>query len=167
MPRAHKVVLWIALVALSWYGMMAVHVIGAWLTGGRVERVVLHPLAIARTDLAHNPRPGVVVWLGPLVGCVLPLAIPLAMPRRWPLVRKPALFFAGFCLIANGAYISLGSFAAIGDCGEMFRTGTPHWVMLLFGAVTVPLGLLLWHRLGSLQRFLLGGVAEPDTCCKK
>jgi hypothetical protein len=61
MPRAHKVVLGIALVALSWYGMMAIHelghVMGAWLTGGRVERVVLHPLAISRTDLAHNPRP--------------------------------------------------------------------------------------------------------------
>jgi len=37
----------------SWWAMQAVHefghVLGAWLTGGRVERVVLSPLTISRT----------------------------------------------------------------------------------------------------------------------
>jgi hypothetical protein len=154
----------IALLALSWYGMMAMHelghVFGVWLTGARVVRVVLSPLAISRTDVANNRRPGVVVWLGPLVGCLLPLALALALRRRSPVVRKVALFFAGFCLIANGAYISLGSFQAIGDCHEMLETGTPQWVMLQFGAITIPLGLLLWHQLGSLKQFLRNGTTK-------
>jgi hypothetical protein len=57
-------------------------------------------------------------------------------------------------LIANGAYIALGSFAQVGDCGEMLRTGTPLWVLIAFGLVTVSVGFYLWHRLGSLKGFL-------------
>jgi hypothetical protein len=36
----------------------------------------------------------------------------------------------------------------------MLRTGTPLWVLLVFGAVTIPWGLGLWHRLGSLKQFI-------------
>jgi hypothetical protein len=49
------------------------HVVGAWLTGGVVQKVVLHPLAISRTDVEPNPQPLVVVWAGPFVGVLLPL----------------------------------------------------------------------------------------------
>jgi hypothetical protein len=39
--------------------MQAVHefgqVAGAWLAGRQVARVVLPPLTLSRTDLAHNP----------------------------------------------------------------------------------------------------------------
>ena len=30
----------------------------------------------------------------------------------------------------------------------MLRHGSPPWTLWLFGAVTVPAGLWLWHRLG-------------------
>ena len=66
MDRTNQLVLIASTVLLSWLGMMAVHefghVLGAWITGGRVERVVLHPLRFSRTDLAHNPSPMFVVW---------------------------------------------------------------------------------------------------------
>lgn len=136
----------------SWLAMQAVHefghVLGAWLTGGRVAKVVLHPFTISRTDLAHNPSPLVVVWSGPVVGVFVPLvmwglALLLRMPGAFAL-----RFFAGFCLIANGAYIAGGSFNRIGDCGEMLRHGSPLWQLWLFGTVTVPFGLWLWHRQG-------------------
>ena len=58
-------------------------------------------------------------------------------------------FFAGFCLLANGLYIGIGSFDRIGDCGEMLRHGSELWQLWLFGAVTVPAGLCLWHRQGK------------------
>jgi hypothetical protein len=85
------------------------HVVGAWVTGGKVTKVVLYPLTISRTDLAENPHPLVVVWCGPILGVVLPmilwgLAASFVMPGAF--VR----FFAGFYLIANGAYIAFGSF---------------------------------------------------------
>jgi hypothetical protein len=58
-------------------------------------------------------------------------------------------FFAGFCLIANGAYIAAGSFERVGDCGEMLRHGSPMWQLWLFGAITIPAGFWLWHRQGT------------------
>jgi hypothetical protein len=134
-------------------------------TGGSVTRVVLYPLAISRTDVSPNPSPGVVVWAGPLAGSLLPLA--LLMPARLPGIgRSMAQFFQGFCLIANGAYISLGSFDQVGDAGEMLRTGTPAGWLLLFGGITVPWGLLIWHRMGSLKAFLNNpdGVSDRLAC---
>jgi hypothetical protein len=63
-------------------------------------------------------------------------------------------FFAGFCLLANGLYIGLGSFDRVGDCGQMLRHGSERWQLWLFGAITAPVGLWLWHRQG--RQFGLG-----------
>jgi hypothetical protein len=152
MQRLHQVVLITSVVLASWLGMQAVHesghVIAAWQTGGRVDRVVLHPRTISRTDLADNPRPLAVVWAGPLIGCLLPLAAWLLVAlfrQSWAYVPQ---FFAGFCLIANGACIAGGAFDQVGDAGEMLRHGSPLWSLLAFGVVTVPTGVWLWHRQG-------------------
>jgi hypothetical protein len=150
--RLHQGTLIVSVLLSSWLGMQAVHesghVLGAYFTGGRVARVVLHPLTISRTDLSDNPRPLLVVWAGPVFGVLLPLALwgvaaGLRLPGAFVL-----RFFAGFCLIANGAYIAGGSFDRIGDCGEMLRHGSALWHLWLFGAVAVPAGLWLWHRQG-------------------
>jgi hypothetical protein len=142
----------------SWLGMQAIHesghVIGAWLTGGKVARVVLNPLTISRTDLSHNPSPLIVVWSGPAIGTVAPLLIcvmgaALSSPGAFVL-----RFFAGFCCLANGLYIGVGSFGQIGDCGEMLRHGSDLWQLWLFGAFTVAVGLLLWH--GQSRHFGVG-----------
>src|SRR5207248_1331353 len=77
--RLHQIVLVASTLLASWLAMQAVHecghVLGACLTGGRVERVVLWPLTISRTDLASNPRPLIVVWAGPLFGVAVPLLL--------------------------------------------------------------------------------------------
>jgi hypothetical protein len=124
-----------------------------------VSQVVLYPLTISRTDLAENPQPLVVVWAGPLLGSLVPLL-------GWGIaagVRLSAAFvlrfFAGFCLIANGLYIGVGSLAGVGDCGEMLRSGSEVWHLWLFGAITVPAGFWLWHRQG--RHFGLGHEPEP------
>ena len=149
---AHQAILIGSTVLGSWLGMQAVHefghVCGAWLTGGRVARVVLHPLTISRTDLADNPSPLAVVWAGPAVGVLLPLLLWLLATG----VRMPGAFvlrfFAGFCLLANGLYIGVGAFDRVGDCGEMLRHGSQPWQLWLFGAIAAPIGLWLWHRQG-------------------
>jgi hypothetical protein len=137
----------------SWLGMQAVHelghVTGARLTGGRVAHVTLHPLTISRTDLAENPHPLIVVWSGPIVGVVLPLVLWVAgvsLRFRGAFVLR---FFAGFCYVANGLYIGLGSFARIGDCGEMLNHGSQAWQLWLFGVLAAPAGFCLWHRQGA------------------
>jgi hypothetical protein len=152
MMRLHQGILILSTLLGSWLGMQAVHelghVIGAKLTGGQVAKVVLYPLTLSRTDLAENPHPLAVVWAGPVVGVLLPLIIwtvaaALRMPGAFVL-----RFFAGFCLVANGAYLAVGSFDRVGDCGEMLRNGSALWQLWLFGAVTMPAGFLLWHREG-------------------
>ena len=161
MNRLYQGILIVSAVLGSWLGMQAVHESGhalaACVTGGRVARVVLYPITISRTDLDHNPRPLLVVWAGPIFGTLLPLALWMVAAG----LRLPGAFvlrfFAGFCLIANGAYIAGGSFGRIGDCGEMLRHGSALWQLWLFGAITVPAGFWLWHRQGP--EFGLGPAA--------
>lgn len=137
----------------SWLAMQAVHEVGhaaaAIITGGEVERVVLHPLTISRTDFVTNPNPLFVVWAGPVVGVAAPLlflAIAVIAKFRCAFLLR---FFAGFCCVANGAYIAFGSFDRVGDCGEMLRHGSEMWQLWMFGIITVPCGFLLWHNQGA------------------
>lgn len=143
----------LSIIVISWLLMMTIHefghILGAKLTGGTINKVVLHPLKISRTDVTPNPHPTVVVWLGPIIGSLIPLMLATIVSTNYHLIKSVSLFFAGFCLIANGAYIGIGSFASIGDCHEMLRTGTPHWMMVGFGITATVTGLYLWHRLGS------------------
>ncbi|MBX3438686.1 MAG: M50 family metallopeptidase [Planctomycetaceae bacterium] len=152
MQRMRQILIMGSLLPLCWLGMMAVHELGhaaaAWATGGTVTKVVLHPLGISRTDVAPNPHPLAVAWAGPMFGMLLPLLL-------WQACKAAQLpgvhvlqFFAGFCLIANGAYLAGGSIQGIGDAGDLLRWGAPLWSLWVFGALTMPLGLFLWHGLG-------------------
>ena len=58
-------------------------------------------------------------------------------------------------MLANGAYIAVGSIDKVGDCGEMLKHGSPVWLLIFFGALTIPFGLYLWHRIGSAREFLI------------
>ena len=75
--RSFQFLLIISTLLLSWLGMMIVHELGhvlfAWVSGGAVSKVVLHPLVFSRTDLSRDPHPLFVVWGGALVGTTLPL----------------------------------------------------------------------------------------------
>ena len=152
MGRASQFLLLATFIPLCWLLMQAVHELGhataALATGGRVAKVVLHPLTISRTDTSGSAHPQVVVWAGPAVGAILPLAfLALFKAARWKWDYL-ARFFAGFCLIANGA-ICAGSFAGVGDAGDLVRLGSPKWCLWLFGLVAVPLGLFFWNGLGA------------------
>ena len=152
MPRFRQILLITTFLPLCWYLMMAVHelghVIGAKMSNGTVTKVVLHPLAISRTDVQPNSSPGIVVWAGPIFGCTLPLGIFFISH----LFRNPlhylVRFFTAFCFVANGAYIGFGSFDAIGDAGTMLKSGSPFWCLLLFGMLTIPVGFWLWNGQG-------------------
>jgi hypothetical protein len=163
MRRVHQILFIGCVLGLSWLLMQVVHefghVVAAWITGGRVTRVVLHPLAISRTDVEPNPQPLIVAWGGPVVGAVAPLVIwGIAIAVRWPITFL-AQFFAGFCLLANGIYLGVGSFDAIGDAGDILRHGSPIWLLWLFGLATAPAGLWLWDDVR--QDFGLTQGAKP------
>lgn len=152
MKRQPRSLFFAATLALSWLTMQAVHEFGhasaALLSGGHVERVILHPAAFSYTQLSRNPHPNFVTWMGPIVGTILPIALLLLArelrSRAWFVFR----FFAGFCLIANGAYIAFGSLGNIGDAGDLLRHGSPIYLLWMFGAITIPIGLWMWNGLG-------------------
>lgn len=152
MHRLEQIVLIGSFLPLCWLGMMAVHELGhvlaAQLTGGTVTAVVLHPLAISRTDVSPNPHPLVVAWGGPVAGVLLPVLSWLAGRSARLSATYLLRFFAGFSLIANGAYLGAGSFTAVGDAGDLLRHGAPGWLLRVFGGLTIPLGFWLWHGLG-------------------
>ena len=126
------------------------HVLVAHFTSGKGVKVALHPLIISRTDLGRNPHPLAVVWGGPVIGSLFPLLLlALAAAGKIPGVYL-FRFFAGFCLVANGVYIGTGRALAEGaDPFVMTENGSPVWLLVLFGLLTTPLGLYLWHRQGS------------------
>lgn len=141
-----------------WLWMQAVHelghVLGAIISGGVVEKIVLHPLAISRTDVSPNPNPATVVWSGPLFGVGFPFVC-LVFWYCWKLPhRAAARFYSGFCFLANGLYLSVGCWEAIGDCRQMSQTGSPVWFIFLVGAFWTVAGLLLvdgtWKELKAL-----------------
>jgi len=163
MPRISQAVLIVATLLSAWLLMQVVHELGhvsaAVITRGTVARVVLHPLEISRTDLKENPSPLVVCWGGPLLGAMAPVLVwAIAKWRRFSGAFW-LQFFAGFCLIANGAYLAIGVREGIGDAGDLLKYGAPVWSLYAFGFVAIPVGLLLWNGLGA--SFGLGPQGQP------
>lgn len=152
MGRLSQLTLIASTLAYCWLGMQVVHELGhvlaAYAGGETVHRVVLHPLALSRTDVSHDRHPLLVIWGGPILGSLLPV-VALAVARR---LRSGLFylfqFFAGFCLVANGAYLGAGSFGGVGDAGDLLRHGAPRWALILFGLGSASSGLCLWDGLG-------------------
>jgi hypothetical protein len=147
-----QVMLIVATLGNCWLGMQIVHELGHVLTaaayGETISRVVLHPLAISRTDVSHDRCPLIVIWAGSVVGVLLPLgllAIARALRSRFAFLLR---FFAGFCLIANGLYLGAGAPGRVGDAGDLISRGSPVWPLAAFALVCTPAGLWLWHGLG-------------------
>ncbi|MFC1596653.1 hypothetical protein ACFL5Q_01770 [Planctomycetota bacterium] len=162
MSRLSRLFLIGSTIAFSWLGMMVVHeaghVVHLGLSGGTVEKVVLHPLAISRTDPGENPHPLFVAWGGVIWGCLIPLATLGLICRLARPYTYLARFFAGFCLTANGAYLLGDALVRGGDARELIRHGTPPWVLMVCGLAALGAGLTLWNGLGP--RFGVGRGAE-------
>ncbi len=116
MNRAWQCLLIATFIPLCWLMMQAVHELGhaatAWATGGTVVKVVLYPTTISHTLTTGSAHPAAVAWGGPAVGVALPLAIWAlfkVVRRKWVYLAR---FFAGFCLMANGAYFAADTFGA-------------------------------------------------------
>ncbi len=152
-------VVWIAMtLASSWLAMMVFHELGhvtaARFTGGRVVEIELLPWTISRTDVVASRAPMLVVWAGPILGVLAPLAIWIAarmLVPRWAFLLR---FFLGFCLVANGAYLFGGALAGIGDAGDLLRRGASLWQLMGFGFIAMSVGIACWHGLG--RHFGLG-----------
>ena len=143
---------------LTWLGMLLVHEFGhvlhAWLSGGAVTRMSVPLLGFSQTFVDPNPHSHFVAWGGAVWGCALPSTFWMVLQLARLPGRRVAQFFAGFCLIANGAYLGVGWMRMAGDAGDLVDYGTPVWVLILVGLLGISAGLLLWHRLGDPKALL-------------
>jgi hypothetical protein len=149
--RLTKCALVVLLAYPSWLGMMAVHELGhvlhAWLSGGHVQAVHFGWFEFSRTELSDNPHPLFVAWGGPVWGCLLPWLACVSLPLRHATLRQFLSAFAGFCWLANGAYLSAGAWIdRAGDPGVMVRFGTPQYIVSIAGLAALAGGLYVWHR---------------------
>lgn len=161
--RACQLLLICTFLPLCWLLLQAVHelghVVGGLATGGAVRKVVLHPLAISRTDVSGSRSPLAVVWAGPVAGVLFPLAIFAAAHLVGSRGEYLARFFAGACLVGNGSYLGVGWLGRVGDAGALLSLGAPVWTLWLFGAICVPFGFYLWN--GQGPNFGLGPKSKP------
>lgn len=158
----NRALLWSSTPLINWLWMQSVHefghVIGIVWAGGRVIDVDLHPLRISQTLFeAESDWIPLIVWMGPVFGCLLPLCawgVASVLSVRW---AHHFQFFAGFCLIANGAYLGSAAWTPVGDALTLTQHGSPTTVLFGFAIVTIPGGFWLWNGLGP--QF---GMGEPS-----
>jgi hypothetical protein len=151
-----------------WYGMEFVHECGhmlaALVTSGRIEHFEIPLVGFSRSDILPNRHPAVVAWAGPLLGSLIPLVVCAAVR----LAKKRLILlqvFAAFCLLANGAYLGVGSFDRVGDAGDILRRGCPIFLLWSFGAIAMAGGVWMLHVLIAehRRRASRGAAAEGGT----
>jgi hypothetical protein len=159
-----RLLLILGLLTTCWLGMMLVHECGHMLaavcTGGTVTRLEWPLWGFSRTDVSPNPHPLPVAWAGPLFGAMMPALLSLAL-RMLRLRSVVAEIFAGFCLIANGTYLSAGSLGRIGDTAEILKHGGPLWTLWAAGLPLAAAGLAQWHALGP--KFGIARVGKTEA----
>lgn len=163
----NRIIIWTLVMVPSWYGMMLVHeaghCFGAVVTGAEIEAVEIPLVGFSRTDVSGGSHPLWVVWAGPLMGALLPLVVLVLVGRLGPRLSQALQFFAGFCLLANGAYIGLGAFLAAGDCRQMLQLGSLRWLLVSFGIAASAGGLFIWHRMGPPKQWFDGSKVKPSA----
>ncbi|MEO0531178.1 MAG: hypothetical protein AAF266_11485 [Planctomycetota bacterium] len=143
----------LAIVAWMWLAMMLTHELGhvlaAYMTGGVITSVELRPGYLSHTLVRPNPRPGVVLWSGFLMGWFAPQ---LSMPA-WQLQRAfigPTLrAWAAFCLLAGGSYFATGGGERLTDTGQLTALGWQPWLL-----VTIGLAVAAWGYLRSRDAWI-------------
>lgn len=118
------------------------HVIGGWLSGGRLQAADLRPWRLPYSFFEPDPHPLITLWSGPLLGAFLPLVPALLVRRTW------MWFIADFCLLANGAYLVTAWFSGdrLLDTPRLLQAGASPASIALYCAVTVGVGYVRFRR---------------------
>lgn len=150
--RARVSVVLVAAIAWAWLAMLLTHELGhivaVPLTGGELTYVNVYPGQIPSTLAGANPRPGVVLWAGFFSGWLIPQGVALLL--RGGILRHAARCWAGFCWVANGAYLAFGGLERFADTAQLIRLGWSAWLLVPAGVAAAVLGY--WQFRAALPR---------------
>lgn len=122
------------------------HIVAAKLSGGEILAVEIAPGKLSSTILSRNPAPSFVVWAGFLSGWLLPfLSVPFWKTQRLYL-GDTFKTFAGFCVLAGGAYLAVGGNESFADTGQLIALGWNHYVLIVIGAAVAVAGYIFTRR---------------------
>lgn len=120
------------------------HACGAWLSGGTVARIALHPFSWSYTHYGAAPRsPVFATWAGMLIGTGAGLVI-LIVVRFFRSAWLHPLLLTGICsLMVNGIYFGVdGVLLAGGDATRLVAMGASRAAVSGVGLIMLALGFL-------------------------
>jgi hypothetical protein len=128
------------------------HVVGGWLSGGRLVSAELRPWHLPYSIFAPDPRPLVTLWAGLISGVLAPLLFALAIRKNW------TRLMAGFCLLANGFYIAIGWWSGDPylDTTKLLEHGAHPISLTAYCAATIVCGYYLF-RSACVEIWKAGG----------
>lgn len=135
--RFFRLLLWLG---VSWTVMAWTHegghIVGGWLMGGHLQYAELRPWLLPYSHFEPDPQPLVTLWAGPIFGAVVPWRIALMVPR------VHTRFIAGFCLLANGAYLATAAYAgdALLDTTKLLAAGAWSVSIGMYCLITITVG---------------------------
>ena len=116
------------------------------------------PVTLSRTEVEFNKAPRFVAWGGFIWGIAVPLGVLAAFRAFGSRYFFLPQFFAGFCLVANGAYMTAGAVWQIGDSADLLKHGESKALLVVLGTLLTAAGFWAWNGLG--RYFAIGRHAE-------
>ena len=127
------------LLVVAWCIMVTTHelghVVGGWLGGGTLVELEIRPWHLPHSRFAPDPYPLVTLWMGPVLGVVVPLGLASVLRYRW------TWLVAHFCLLANGMYLATAWFTGDRwlDTPRLLDAGA--WPISIVGYCALTIGL--------------------------
>ena len=137
------------MIVIGWYPLQLFHelghIISCKINGGIVHKIAFHFNIFTETIRKGSAHPVIDIWMGPIVGILLPLLL-LLIPAKKN-VREILFLFCAACLAGNGLYIGLGWLCDGGDGWELLRYKVSIFWLILFGLPTTLAGLTMLMKI--------------------
>ena len=134
------------LILISWVIMTFTHEIGHILVGqcggGKLIAYELLPWRIPYSLFSPDPNPLITLWGGLISGVLLPWILAIVVRQNWLQI------ISGFCILANGLYISTGWFidAPHLDTQRLLKFGANPIPIILYCLVCLLIGYRMFRN---------------------
>lgn len=118
------------------------HIVAGLAGGATLVAYDLRPWSLPFSLFTPDPHPLMTMWAGPMTGVLAPTGIAALIRRPW------TWFIAGFCAVANGAYLATGWLTADSwlDTTKLLEHGAWPASIVAYCALTIGWGYPVLRR---------------------